>query len=193
MPRVDAGLDQIVDEGTLFILTGTIFYSSASTHVHVATINWGDGLASENGIVTTDALSSFGTITGAHVYANEGQYTVTITIFDEEKRSAADSTTVAVLRTTDSILSAFLRKFDAVLKDDNIFAFREKARGPTKVRNRKKVRLIQKLRAKALRLVKLYKQFTKTKDKRKLKNAKQKTKSFWKLICRRHRIGVQLL
>ncbi|MFK8115601.1 MAG: PKD domain-containing protein, partial [Rubripirellula sp.] len=56
---------------------------------HTATINWGDG-TTESGTVGS------GTVTGSHVYTDDGVYTVTVTVTDDDNGSHSDTFTVTV-------------------------------------------------------------------------------------------------
>ncbi len=100
-PTVEAGANQVVFEGVEFNLSGVTFNDPGTRDTHTATINWGDGTSS--GVVSetpfgppgsTAGLS--GTISGSHVYADEGTYTVTITVKDDEGLEHSDTFTVVV-------------------------------------------------------------------------------------------------
>ena len=60
---------------------------------HTATIDWGDGTAVQNATIFEGVGS--GAIGGSHVYADNGTYTVTVTVFDNN--GGSDSETFNVL------------------------------------------------------------------------------------------------
>ena len=90
-PDVDAGENQGVDEGDMVTLSGS-FSDVGSADTHTATINWGDGSAVE--AATLDSVLN--TISGSHVYADNGAYTVTVTVSDDDGASMSDTLTVTV-------------------------------------------------------------------------------------------------
>jgi PKD repeat protein len=69
-PAVDAGEDQTTDEGSTVSFSGTFFDPGADTH----TIQWDFG----------DSSTASGTLTPTHVYADNGVYTVTMTVTDDD-------------------------------------------------------------------------------------------------------------
>src|SRR5690606_35235595 len=65
------------------------------------TINWGDGTADELGSATIDQVGSGGIPTlasfdGSHIYADDGVYTVTVTVMDDDGGVATETFEVAV-------------------------------------------------------------------------------------------------
>ncbi len=89
---VEAGLSQFSAEGSVVSLDPATFSDAGSLDTHTAAIDWGDGSAPVAGLV--DAVS--GTISGDHVYADNGVYTVSVTVTDSDGASARDSFTVTV-------------------------------------------------------------------------------------------------
>jgi hypothetical protein len=75
----DAGPDCDVYEGDLLELAPATFIDAEPADTHEALIGWGDGTA-EPGIVDETA----GTISGSHVYADNGVYTVTVIVWDDD-------------------------------------------------------------------------------------------------------------
>jgi hypothetical protein len=75
-------------EGTQFSGTVATFTDpdlTATAAEYSATINWGDGTPTSAGVIT-GANGSF-TVTGSHMYAEEGKYPVTVTITDVDNPS----------------------------------------------------------------------------------------------------------
>ncbi len=81
-PTVNAGEDQTVDEGAVVSFDGS--FSDPGADTHVITWDFGDGETAE------------GTLTPTHVYADNGVYTVTLTIVDDEGAEGTDTLTVTV-------------------------------------------------------------------------------------------------
>ena len=82
-PEVEAGPNQAGDEGDTFGFTG-IFTETSPADTH--TIEWAFG----DGAVTT------GTLTPSHTYADNGSYTVLLTVTDDNGGVGQDSLTVTV-------------------------------------------------------------------------------------------------
>jgi PKD repeat protein len=92
-PIVEAGADQAVVEGAVVNLASS-FSDVGITDTHTATINWGDGSTSDAG--TVSEASGAGTVTGAHVYADDGTYTVNLTVTDDDGAATSDTLTIVV-------------------------------------------------------------------------------------------------
>ena len=71
-------------EGNVDTVTAT-FTDPGTADVHTCTINWGDGN-------TTSGTVSAGSCTGTHTYADNGSYTVSVTIDDGDGGTDTDST-----------------------------------------------------------------------------------------------------
>src|SRR6185295_13022419 len=93
-PTVVAGANQTTDEGTTIALDPATFSDEGTGDTHTATINWGDGSAVDAGVVAES--SGNGTLSGSHVYADNGSYTVTVTVTDDENAVTASQLTVTV-------------------------------------------------------------------------------------------------
>ena len=102
-PTVNAGVDQTVDEGDTVILDPARFNDLGTLDTHAATIDWGDGTAVEAGAVSESPFGPpgsttgmDGTVAGSHVYADNGAYTVAVTVTDDDGASTADTLIVTV-------------------------------------------------------------------------------------------------
>lgn len=94
---VEAGADQTVDEGQTVTVVAA-FIDSRTGVTHSATIDWGDGSKMECAVTETECLvdEAAKTIRGEHAYADDGIYTVTITIRDQYGQTNSDTLQVTV-------------------------------------------------------------------------------------------------
>ncbi len=90
-PTVDAGTNQNAFEGDTISLDPATFSDPGTADTHTATINWGDGTV-EAGTVNQGA----GTVSGSHVYGDNGSYTVTVIVNDDDGGQGSDSFSVTV-------------------------------------------------------------------------------------------------
>ena len=88
-PTVDAGLDRELVASQTLNLTAS-FTDPDAGDTHTASIDWGDGTSP--GIVDEGAK----TITGSHVYAAAGTFTVTVVVTDSHAATGSDTMTVGV-------------------------------------------------------------------------------------------------
>jgi PKD repeat protein len=99
-PTLVVADDQIVNEGALLDLSGVgapplgLFIDPGIVDTHTATIDWGDGSAVESAAVFF--ASGSGALGGTHTYADDGTYTATVTIMDDDGGSATKQFTVTV-------------------------------------------------------------------------------------------------
>ena len=95
--------NQAAFEGQSVILAPLNFSDLGTLDTHTATINWGDGTVDSGTITETpfgppgNQTGMSGTVSGSHVFADDGTYTVTVTVSDDEgAMSAAKSFQVTV-------------------------------------------------------------------------------------------------
>ena len=101
-PTVVAGADQTVNEGISISLDPASFNDKGTQDTHTAIINWGDGTVG-SGIVTEtptgppgSTTGTDGTISGTHTYGDNGAYTVTVTVTDDDGGVGSDTLEVTV-------------------------------------------------------------------------------------------------
>ncbi|MFC1653026.1 PKD domain-containing protein [Planctomycetota bacterium] len=87
-PVLDPIVDQSINEGESVHIDAS-FTDMESNNTHTATIDWGDGAQPEAGAISE--VDGDGTISGSHVYADSGVYTVSVTVTDSD--GGADSHT----------------------------------------------------------------------------------------------------
>ncbi len=90
-PVVDAGGDQSVNEGATVNLDPATFTDVDTNDTHTATIDWGDGSLLDTGVVEP----TLHTVSGSHVYADDGTYTATVCV-DDGTASVCDTFSVTV-------------------------------------------------------------------------------------------------
>jgi hypothetical protein len=98
-PTVNAGPDQTTEEGVAVSLAPATFTDPNSLDTHTAIINWGDGTPAMVGLVaeSSDPTTGVsGSVSGSHVFAKEGVYTVEVCVSDDEGATGCDTLTVKV-------------------------------------------------------------------------------------------------
>ncbi|MFQ5979663.1 MAG: PKD domain-containing protein [Candidatus Heimdallarchaeota archaeon] len=99
-PSVQAGADQTVNEGELVSLDPATFTDDGTGDTHTAMITWGDGTV-DVGLVSEIAGS--GTVSGSHTYADNGDYTITVTVTDDDSTSGSDTLMITVNNVAPSV------------------------------------------------------------------------------------------
>ena len=89
-------------EGQTASFTGT-FSDSGMLDSHTATIDWGDGTTTAG---TVSEAGGLGTVAATHAYAEEGNYTVKLTVADDDHVAGTLTATATVSDATPSVLTA---------------------------------------------------------------------------------------
>ncbi|MEM3013137.1 MAG: PKD domain-containing protein [Candidatus Bathyarchaeia archaeon] len=107
-PNVEAGENHLVNEGELVNFAGN-FSDPGTADAHTVTWSFGDG------------STCTGSLTPTHKYDNEGTYTVTLTVTDDDGGSSSDSFIVTV-RNVAPVLSQVVASADPLLINTQITA-----------------------------------------------------------------------
>ncbi len=104
-PTVHAGPDSGTDEGSLasfnftFSDPGFDFPPAGAWENFTATVDWGDGTGGSLSVIEvpgSPGVPTTGTVPASHVYADNGEYRVTITVCDDDGGCGSDALTVTV-------------------------------------------------------------------------------------------------
>lgn len=97
-PGVDAGPDRTVNEGEVVTLVGR-FWDVEYPDTHESTWNFGDSQTPQPGVIqeTNDPPQAVGTSTVQHAWCDNGEYTVTLRVRDQNGGMAVDTLRVTVL------------------------------------------------------------------------------------------------
>jgi hypothetical protein len=102
-PTVDAGSDQFVDEAVVIFLDPATFNDLGTLDTHTAVIDWGDGTEDDPAAVAESPFGppgstagADGTVSGTHVYGDNGVYVVTVTVTDDDGGVGTDTLEVEV-------------------------------------------------------------------------------------------------
>ena len=103
-PVVDAPTSAMVAEGSTLTLTAN-FTDAGVEDTHTAVIDWGDGTV--DGWDVTESGGS-GSVTGTHVYPDNrlGNYSITVTVLDDDGGDGADSTPTTVTNVNPAVTPA---------------------------------------------------------------------------------------
>jgi len=88
-PAVEAGGDATIDEGGTFAATGS--FADPGTDIWAATVDYGDGSGLQPLTLNPDKTFAL-----SHVYADNGIYTVTVNVSDDDSGAGNDTLTVLV-------------------------------------------------------------------------------------------------
>jgi PKD repeat protein len=109
-PAVNAGDDQATPEGDA--LTIDVRFTDAGVlDTHTATIDWGDGAPVATARV--EPVAGGGRVSASRVYADDGVYTVTITVADDDGGVGSDTLVVTVNNTPPVVEAGNDRTVDA--------------------------------------------------------------------------------
>jgi PKD repeat protein len=89
--------NQTVDEGAMLDLTGGAlgsFTDEGTLDTHTATVNWGDGSGDQ--VVSITEANGSGTLGGSHIFADNGVYTVRVTVVDDDGGRVTETFSVTV-------------------------------------------------------------------------------------------------
>ena len=87
--NVEVEADQEVDEGSTLNLLAIFTDDWVGETTHTATIDWGDGTTIDADLVTESPTAVDMTVTGSHIYTDNGTYRITITATDDDNASSA--------------------------------------------------------------------------------------------------------
>ncbi|MBI5284542.1 MAG: hypothetical protein HY874_05555 [Chloroflexi bacterium] len=110
---VNAGADRTVNEGATVALAPATFNDPGTLDTHIATVDWGDGSAPASAAVTEApfgppglASGASGTVAASHAYGDNGAFTVTVCVTDDDGSTACDGLTITVLNVPPSVTIA---------------------------------------------------------------------------------------
>jgi hypothetical protein len=93
---VDAGTAATVVEGDTYTLNGS-FLDPTGGSGHTATVDWGDGTPSEPATIGSISGSTARSVTGNHVYTDDGSYPVEVCVTPLDGGTECDTLTVTVV------------------------------------------------------------------------------------------------
>ncbi|RRS34687.1 MAG: hypothetical protein OI74_04590 [Gammaproteobacteria bacterium (ex Lamellibrachia satsuma)] len=93
-PVVAVPAGQTITEGDTVTLPDATFNDVGTGDTHTATVNWGDGTTASSAV--TQGAGGGSVALGSHTYAEDGVYTVTVTVTDDDGAVGSNSLTVTV-------------------------------------------------------------------------------------------------
>ncbi|MEM6795477.1 MAG: PKD domain-containing protein, partial [Acidobacteriota bacterium] len=101
-PIAEAGPDLVRTEGDSVVLTAS-FIDAGAADTHTATIDWGDGSPPEAGVVDPAGR----TVTGGRAFPDDGVFTVTVCVSDDDGATACDSAAVTIENADPLVIEPF--------------------------------------------------------------------------------------
>ena len=115
-PTLSVAGNQTVDEGATLTITDLGAFTDpafadpnlGNAKAFTYSIDWGDGTAPDQGVPTIDQAGSTGVLTrgsldGSHIYADDGPYTVSVTVTDDDGHSDTETFRVTVANVTPTL------------------------------------------------------------------------------------------
>ena len=96
-PNVDAGDDRTLAEGDRWSLDPAVYHDAGTADTHVASVDWGDGTIEAATVMEApfgppgDETGAGGTVDAAHVYDDDGTYTVQVCVTDDDGAGSCDT------------------------------------------------------------------------------------------------------
>ncbi|MDZ4784068.1 MAG: PKD domain-containing protein [Planctomycetia bacterium] len=111
---VEAGPNQAgVNEGSEVDVNATFEDDDVpGNNPHTATIDWGDGSTATAGVIDEPNGGNDGEVTGSHFYADDGIYTVTVTVTGDDGTFQSDTFTVTVVNVNPTVTATTNRTVD---------------------------------------------------------------------------------
>jgi hypothetical protein len=106
-PVLTVAENQTVNEGAVLDLTNGALgsYTDQGTlDTHSAVINWGDGTGDQP--ITVNGTHGAGTLSASHIFADDGEYTVTVTLTDDDGGNASQTFLVTVKNVAPTLTGA---------------------------------------------------------------------------------------
>ena len=110
-PVVEAGPTRTAAEGETLTIQTITFNDKGTLDTHTATISWGDGTIESGEVSETpygppgSTAGADGTVSGSHAYGDDGTYTVTVTVTDDDGGSSQDTLIVTVTNVAPTVES----------------------------------------------------------------------------------------